>query len=201
VVKDNWKDVYETHWCKDVNNKVFKTLLLLSMSIEIRKVLADEVEQLAAISANTFYEAFAKDNTAENMQKHLKEYYSIEKLSAELNDPLAVFLFAVSDYEVVGYVKINEHQKPEAKDLDTPIELERIYSLQSMIGKGVGKALMQAVINTAVEKEKKTIWLGVWQHNPTAIAFYKKWGFEIFGDHVFAVGDDPQMDWLMKKVL
>jgi diamine N-acetyltransferase len=171
------------------------------MSITIRKVLVGDVEQLATISAKTFYDAFAKDNTEENMHKHLKEYYSIEKLSAELNDPLAVFLFAMDDEEIVGYVKISEHQKPEAKDLHEPIELERIYSLQSMIGKGVGKALMQSVINYAVEKGKKTIWLGVWQHNPTAIAFYKKWGFEIFGDHVFAVGDDPQMDWLMKKTL
>jgi ribosomal protein S18 acetylase RimI-like enzyme len=41
----------------------------------------------------------------------------------------------------------------------------------------------------------------VWQQNTRAQAFYKRWKFSIVGEHVFQLGDDPQMDWLMERSL
>lgn len=171
-------------------------------AVTIRKATVEDAMLLSTLSATTFYDAFAKDNTAENMEMHLKEYYAIEKLTAELKDELVTFLFAFIDDEAVGYVKISRHPSPnEEKELEAPIELARIYALQKMIGKGIGSALMQAAIDFAKAKQKKTLWLGVWQHNSVAIAFYQKWGFEIYADHIFVVGTDPQKDWLMRKIL
>jgi ribosomal protein S18 acetylase RimI-like enzyme len=43
------------------------------------------------------------------------------------------------------------------------------------------------------------LWLGVWEKNPRASAFYRKWGFEIVGAHTFRVGDDPQRDLVMYR--
>ena len=45
------------------------------------------------------------------------------------------------------------------------------------------------------------MFLGVWEHNPRAQAFYRKWGFERVGEHVFQMGDDPQIDWWMVRTL
>jgi ribosomal protein S18 acetylase RimI-like enzyme len=175
---------------------------MLNERITIRRANVEDVDALSQLSAQTFYEAFGAFNTKENMALHLKEYYAIEKLINELRDELVVFLLAYYDNELVGYVKISEHLTPaEDAGLDTPIELQRIYSLQKTIGKGIGSALMQATIDYVKSKNKKTLWLGVWQTNEIAIAFYKKWGFEIYSDHVFVLGTDPQMDWLMKKAL
>jgi GNAT superfamily N-acetyltransferase len=77
----------------------------------------------------------------------------------------------------------------------------RIYAEQSAIGKGVGAALMQYSIDLGREKGMKWIWLGVWEHNHRAIAFYTKWGFEKFGDHPFVLGADVQTDWWMRRKL
>ncbi len=168
----------------------------------ITKANVDDAMQVAAISRTTFYEAFAADNTEADMELHLNQYYSVEKMKAELQDPLACFFLAYSNNELIGYLKMSLHAKPKEEiSLDAPIELERIYSLKKMIGKGVGKLLMQTAIAFAKEKEKKTMWLGVFQKNETAILFYKKWGFEIYGEHEFVVGKDVQTDWLMKKLL
>jgi ribosomal protein S18 acetylase RimI-like enzyme len=81
------------------------------------------------------------------------------------------------------------------------IEIVRLYAEQSAIGKGVGSALMRSVVDLGREKGKKWIWLGVWEHNHRAIAFYTKWGFEKFGDHPFILGSDTQTDWWMRKPL
>lgn len=47
----------------------------------------------------------------------------------------------------------------------------------------------------------RTIWLGVWEQNTAAIAFYERQGFERFGEHVFRIGNDDQTDYLLARVL
>ncbi len=60
---------------------------------------------------------------------------------------------------------------------------------------------MNEILSIAVQQEKDTLWLGVWKENSKAISFYKKWGFEIFDECDFVLGNDLQKDWLMKKGL
>ena len=169
--------------------------------IFIRYASPADAEIVAEISRQTFYDTFAAQNSKENMDIHMDKYYSLEKIQAELADPCNVFILAYSGNRLVGYAKLNEHIKEESKNLGDPIEIERIYSIKEMIGKGVGKKLMGTCLAIAREKNKKEIWLGVWAHNHPAIEFYTRWGFEKFGEHNFPVGNDPQKDWLMKKKL
>lgn len=161
----------------------------------------EDAEIIAAISRQTFYDTFAAQNSRENMEMHMAQYYSTEKIRDELNDPLNTFLLAYEDDRLAGYAKMNEHKKEESKELEDPVEIERIYSLKEFIGKGIGKKLMEKCLAIAREKNKKDIWLGVWEYNDRAIVFYKRWGFVKFGEHNFPVGLDPQTDWLMKKTL
>jgi ribosomal protein S18 acetylase RimI-like enzyme len=45
------------------------------------------------------------------------------------------------------------------------------------------------------------VWLGVWERNPRAIAFYRKFEFREAGEHVFPVGNDPQRDIVLVRPL
>lgn len=58
---------------------------------------------------------------------------------------------------------------------------------------------MAAAIAFASEHQHDYIWLGVWQQNEDAIAFYKKMGFAIVGTDTFLLGKDLQLDWVMGK--
>lgn len=82
---------------------------------------------------------------------------------------------------------------------DKPIEVVRLYVSQASLGSGVGAALMQACIDEARRRGYKTLWLGVWEHNARAQAFYRKWNFTEIGTHIFQLGDDPQTDILMQR--
>lgn len=170
-----------------------------SISIQIAKT--NDAEIISEISRKTFYDSFAADNTKEDVNTHMQEYYNVAKMKEELADKNNIFLLAWYENELVGYVKMRVDAKEESKDLLQPIEIERIYSVKNMIGKGVGKAMMQRCLDIAKEKNKQTIWLGVWEKNFSAMAFYTKWGFEKFGQHIFVVGNDAQTDLLMKKDL
>jgi len=45
------------------------------------------------------------------------------------------------------------------------------------------------------------LWLGVWERNPNAIAFYEREGFEVFGEHSYLLGTDLQRDLMLRKLL
>ena len=165
----------------------------------IRIATEKDATLIADISRQTFYETFASQNTSENMEKFMNTQFAREKLIAELSDPENIFLLAYQDEQLAGYVKLRDSQNPEQLENSAAIEIVRIYSTTSMIGKGIGKILMQTCLNIAQKRNKAIVWLGVWERNQRAIDFYIKWGFEKFGEHDFILGNDIQTDWLMKK--
>ena len=57
--------------------------------------------------------------------------------------------------------------------------------------------MMEACLETAVARGYDVIWLGVWEQNLRALAFYRKYGFEVVGNHVFQFGTDAQTDLIM----
>ena len=156
---------------------------------------------IASLSRRTFQDAFAPFNTQANMQLFIENEFSSEKLIGQVSEPGNIFLLAYHGQEVAGYARLLvDGEIPEHKNIEG-IEIARIYAEQKFIGKGIGSVLMQRSIDTGKKKNKKMIWLGVWEHNLAAIRFYEQWGFEKFGEHIFMLGKDVQTDWLMKKNL
>ena len=167
----------------------------------IRFATTDDAELIADLSRRTFHETFGYVNTKENMDKFMNEQFTREKLIDEVRQPWHVFFLAYLKNEPVGYVKLREGSLSIQLDTRSSLEIARIYSVQHMIGKGVGKKLMQICHDVARQKGKHVLWLGVWKQNQRAIDFYRKWGFRQVGTHVFSVGNDPQNDFVMELKL
>jgi len=167
----------------------------------IRVAGPDDAELVADIARRTFIDTFSQHNTAENMRIFLEEQNPKEKQMAEVGAPGRTFFLAYVGDEPAGFVSLRVTQPPAGLQGAKAIELVQIYSEQKMIGKGVGHALMEAALESARLQGYDWIWLGVWEHNHRAQAFYRKWGFERCGEHVFIVGLDAQTDWWMKKNL
>jgi ribosomal protein S18 acetylase RimI-like enzyme len=170
-------------------------------NIKIKRVSSSDLTLLQNIGRQTFSETFSENNTEENMKKYLEEGFSVEKLTAELNNLDSEFFFASLENNVIGYLKINHGQsQTELKD-ERAMEIERIYVLKDFHGKNIGQLLYQKAIDIASVKKADYVWLGVWEENPRAINFYKKNGFVEFDKHIFVLGDDEQTDIMMRLKL
>ena len=90
---------------------------------------------------------------------------------------------------------------PECVTGPEPIELWRFYVDREWHGRGIAQALMDRVKAAARERGAKTLWLGVWERNDRARAFYAKCGFADAGEHIFLFGTDPQTDRVMVTTL
>ncbi|MDQ1162137.1 ribosomal protein S18 acetylase RimI-like enzyme [Chryseobacterium sp. SORGH_AS 447] len=170
-------------------------------SIHIREASADDLKTIQALGKQTFYETFAPHNSEEQIQQYLKESFAEDKLTKELNNPHSQFFIAWEGENPVGYLKLNSGKAQTELQDDASLEIERIYVKSSYQGKKVGQLLYTKAWETAVEQKKKYLWLGVWEQNLRAVAFYKKNGFEEFDKHIFRMGSEEQTDLMMRKIL
>ena len=167
----------------------------------IKECSLEDIEKVKYISEKTFYETFSEDNTEENMENYLKENFSYDKMTSEISNTYSKFYIVESNDEVVAYMKINFDKAQTEEGYNNTIEVQRIYVLEDFKGKRIGKALIQKAIEIGKESNVDYLWLGVWEHNIKAIGFYEKLGFKKFDTHIFKLGDDEQVDHLMKLVL
>jgi diamine N-acetyltransferase len=174
---------------------------IISSPFLIRVGTLSDAPVLTTLGAKTFYDTFAPHNTVEDMKLYLEKNFTLEQVEKEINDPASTFLLALDGQSVVGYAKLRNSEQPKELGNAPGLEIERIYSAKEYVGKKVGKTLMLACLAIAEKEGFKTVWLGVWEHNPKAIAFYERWGFEKYGSHPFMLGSDAQTDLLMKKNL
>jgi ribosomal protein S18 acetylase RimI-like enzyme len=161
---------------------------------------ADHVE-LAEVGAETFYGTFAADNTPQNMAVYLAASFSPPKQAQALADPASRFLSAEIDGAVVGYAQVKCAPAPQAVAGRTAMEIARFYVRKPWIGKGIGVQLMEACLTEARREGCGAVWLGVWERNARAIAFYRKAGFTEVGIQVFQLGEDLQRDLIMVRPL
>lgn len=170
-------------------------------NINIIKAGPDDVKTLQTISRSTFVETYAASNSEANMKAYLEKDFSLEQLAKELQDENAEFYFAELEGNIIGYLKLNSGaSQTELKDANS-LEIERIYVLKAYHGKKAGQLFYEKAVQVATERKMDYVWLGVWEQNPRAISFYKKNGFVEFDKHIFRLGDDEQIDIMMKLVL
>ncbi|WP_054860412.1 GNAT family N-acetyltransferase [Gracilibacillus sp. JCM 18860] len=171
------------------------------MTINVKKCTKEELPTLQKISIETFRETFESQNSSENLDAYLKRAFHSKQLEMELSNEFSEFFFVYLNSEMVGYLKINIGNAQSEKMGDESLEIERIYVKNKYQKHGIGKILLNTAIEFALERDKKEIWLGVWEKNENAIAFYKKMDFVQTGVHSFYVGEEEQTDLIMTKAI
>ncbi len=169
--------------------------------VMIRHGTLEDAGLLSALGARTFTETFAADNTEEDLAAYLATSFNVQQQTAELEDPASTFLIAEIDGHAAGYAKLHKGEAPKGVAGAKPVELVRLYVLREWLGRGVGEQLMRTCVAEARQAGHDTIWLGVWERNARAQAFYRKWNFRAVGEHIFRLGSDLQRDLLMERTL
>ena len=169
--------------------------------VTIRRANTDDAGMLAELGARTFRDTFAADNSPDDMAAYLASSFNVARQMAELADPNSTFFIAEVGGVAAGYAMLRAGEAEKGVEGFKPVELVRLYVSGEWLGRGVGEALMRACVDEARRAGHETIWLGVWERNGRAQAFYRKWNFRAVGEHVFQLGSDTQTDILMERAL
>lgn len=168
---------------------------------EIRKCTGDDLDILLELARTTYEVAFTGLCGKEDMRAYLEASFSREQLLKELENEESNFYLLFEEQRLAGYMKLNAGTAQT--DLHDPdaLELERIYVLDDFQGQGLGGCLLDRALDLARESGKAYLWLGVWELNEKARAFYASQDFYAIGNHAFIMGDDIQNDLILRKDL
>jgi ribosomal protein S18 acetylase RimI-like enzyme len=163
-------------------------------ALEIRRATIADAAPLAAFAERVFIDTFGDENDPDDLRAHIEATYGIAQQSDEICDRDTATLLVERGGDLIGYAQICRKRVPPGVAGTSPIEIYRFYIDHSAHGTGIAQALMAAAFAQAREWGADVIWLGVWEHNPRAMAFYRKFGFADVGSLDFFVGPDRQTD-------
>ncbi|MEM9171865.1 MAG: GNAT family N-acetyltransferase [Pseudomonadota bacterium] len=170
------------------------------MTLRLRPASADDAQALATFGEATFRDAFAADNTAENMNQYCAESFSVARLHAELTGSVFTTLVGYVDSRLAAYVQLTREKHPSCLTADcTPGEIRRIYVDRRDQGHGFGRQLIDASVHELSVRGCDCVWLAVWEHNHSAMRFYDNMGFRPVGDAEFMLGDELQNDLILAR--
>jgi ribosomal protein S18 acetylase RimI-like enzyme len=162
---------------------------------------ARDARQLAVLAEQTFRATFEALNTPENMDQHCAAHYSEVLQRNEILDSAIETLVSEHNGQLVAFAQLRWGSGPDSLGAHQPAEIQRLYVSKEWHGRGVAQELMAMAIGLAEARGADQVWLGVWERNPRAIAFYRKCSFREVGEHSFLLGTDPHCDIVMTRVL
>lgn len=167
----------------------------------LRRAVAGDAPSLAVLAERTFRDAFDARNSPENMDMHCAKAFGPEIQRREIEDHGLVTTIAEDGHRMIGFSQLRLPYAHASDVANRPAELNRLYVIAEWHGRGVARELMQDALDTAARDGCDVLWLGVWEHNPKAMAFYRKFGLEIVGTHAFMLGNERQRDLVMSVKL
>lgn len=144
--------------------------------MKIRTATADDATQIARVqveSWRTTYKGIVPDSFLDGMS-YVERTKRWQKISVEQT----VFVAETDGGEIVGFS--NGGRERQGKFAGYDGELYAIYILQAYQGKGIGKQLTKAVVDSLLKKRFHSMLIRVLKDNP-AIYFYESIGGEKVG--------------------
>jgi ribosomal protein S18 acetylase RimI-like enzyme len=167
------------------------------MKITIRQATQTDAVSLANFAEHAFRETFSDENLIADMDMYCLENFASKIQEQEILDSNVVTFLAEVNGKLVGFAQLVLESAVSFIKSHRPSQLHRLYVSTEQHGHGLAHKIIQEVLHTASDANSDFIWLGVWEQNPKAIKFYKKYGFRVVGSHVFKLGLDPQLDLIM----
>ncbi len=149
------------------------------------------IQEVAFASWETTYTSILSQAQIDYM---LDMWYKKEVLEENMMQKNHVFILAFQADRCLGFASY-EHDYLNQKTT----RLHKIYLLAEAQGKGVGKKLIQTIINLAKQNKAEKISLNVNKFNKAHL-FYQKMGFEIIREIDLEIGNGYLMeDFVMEK--
>lgn len=161
-----------------------------TMDLLIRVATPEDAEFIALLGRITFTETFGHlfANHTSDLGAYLDHTFAVSKIRKSLGDPDNHYWLSLRDGLPVGYAKLKHPSPTPLLTGEEPAQLQKIYVLQEFLALGIGRLLLNTVLDHAARSGFHTIWLDVLKQNTRAIRFYQRHGFQPLGDDTYTIG-------------
>lgn len=118
------------------------------------------------------------EETRQLRQQILRPHQTLDELAAE-EDPVAIWLAAITEDLVVGTVSVAPEPSPD-EEAGTPFRLRAMATIPEFRSRGLGQVLLDAAVAEAARSDADLLWCSA--RSPVA-GFYAAAGFRETSDH------------------
>ena len=165
----------------------------------IRQAGLGDAEALAAISRAAFVEAFGHIYSPADLRAFLDDSYALARTRRELTDPAVGAWLMEMAGTPIGYAVAGPCTLPNADVTPACGELKRLYLLPPWQGGGRGSRLLETALAWLERDGPRRLWIGVFSENHGALRLYARFGFRKVGEHVFAVGNQRDREFTLRR--
>jgi ribosomal protein S18 acetylase RimI-like enzyme len=148
----------------------------------IREWTVEDLPAVQHITWETWVATYASFIPIEDLRAYYDEQYSIEALKKLMEPPTFRGFLAVEEGVPAGYAK-TKYDEEEKR-----CYLSSLYILPGYQGRGIGGRLLAVGEAFARTFGVTEIWLGVMVQNTSALAWYRKLGFQFVEEAPFTMG-------------
>jgi len=171
------------------------------VSVTYRDATMADALALSDLARETFVATFGALYPVADLKHYIAHTYGREIQAAEIADVSMQHRLAEAGGALVGYARAGAYKLPLDNGARAAFELHRLYVVEAVKGQGVAAALMDWTHAQARTAGAADLFLGVYQGNTRAQRFYRRYGFEIVGEYLFAVGATRDPEYIMRKAL
>ncbi|GAA4464614.1 hypothetical protein GCM10023093_15320 [Nemorincola caseinilytica] len=160
-----------------------------NMEIYIRRATKEDAPVIAEIGRVTVRQAHMASCSEADMDHFISGHYNDAAIQKELSGPQHIYHLLFCGERAVGFSKIVLNAgHPNIGDANVT-KLDRIYLYSHVLGQRLGYRLLQHNIDLSKAQGQCAMWLFTWTGNERAVAFYKRAGFDIVGEHMFKISE------------
>lgn len=158
-----------------------------------------DIPALAHLAKATFAATFEHLYSTEDLNDHISKKYNESTFCEALNTPKTNILLARLGQQIIGYMQLGTLTLPVADAATGAMEIQRLYLLHAHHGQGYADQLMHTALALPALATAPEIYLGVWAENHRALAFYTRHAFTRCGEYDYAVGNQVDVDWILRR--
>ncbi|MEP6512318.1 MAG: GNAT family N-acetyltransferase [Parafilimonas sp.] len=159
--------------------------------ITIYNATADDIPVIAQLASVIWPAAYAEILTPPQLKYMLDLIYSNSALEKQMNEG-DQFLLLKEDEKPIAFASYNLIKEPGI------YKLQKLYALPNQQGKGIGKKLIDYIINKIKSSGATALQLNVNRHNK-AKQFYEHLGFKVIYEEDIDIGNGYFMnDYVME---
>jgi ribosomal protein S18 acetylase RimI-like enzyme len=161
----------------------------------IRSADIDDIATIGYLAQQIWPGTYGAILSSEQLQYMMDLIYSPDSLQQQMVKHKHIFLLAELEEEPVGFASYSPLKEAGV------YKLHKLYVHPKTQGKGLGKALVDFIIEQLPTPGATSLLLNVNRHNK-AKQFYEKLGFEVIREENVDIGHDYFMnDYVMEKKL
>lgn len=175
--------------------------MTLPFGLQLRTATPHDADELGEFAARIFRQTFGHSAPDVDVTRFLHEHYGRRQQLAEIENAGILTRLALDGAAIAAFYQLRIPSLHDVAPESRSAEIARFYVGAAWHGRGIATPLMDAALADARGAGARRVWLGVWEENARAIAFYRRCGFLPEGEQLFHLGTVTQRDLVMARAV